>query len=158
MKKIYFTQEEKKKAKADADRRYRLINEGRLKEKKRQYYLENKEQISQKARTNYLNNPDASKARSAQWKKKNAERHNANCMMRYTKKIQACPAWLTEDEKWMMEEAYHIAKIRSEMTGIKWHVDHIVPLCGKTVSGLHVPWNLQVISASENCSKRNTWK
>jgi len=54
-----------------------------------------------------------------------------------------------------MEEAYHLADLRTRITGIKWNVDHVIPLQNKKVCGLHVPWNLQVIPASENFRKHN---
>lgn len=155
--KKYFTEEEKKKAKAEWDRQYRLRKKEQIKQKKQQYYLENKEKIAEKNKANYAASPKKVKLRTKLWKENNRERHNAKCMERHTKKMQACPSWLSEDDKWFIQEAYHIAKLRSEVTGIKYHVDHIVPLRGKEVCGLHVPWNLQVITASENCSKRNSF-
>lgn len=157
MKKKYFTEKEKKQAKAEWDRQYRARKREQLVERKREYYLNNKDKISEKSRQKYLLNPEPAKLKSKEWKEKNKEKHNANCMLRHTRKLNACPKWLSEDERWMIQEAYHLSAVRTKATGIKWHVDHIVPLQGKTVCGLHVPWNLQVITASENCSKRNSF-
>jgi hypothetical protein len=157
MKKLYFTEEEKKQAKAEWDRQYRLRKKEQVKQQKQQYYLDNKDKIAEKSKLLYLANAEKVKQRVKLWKENNREKHNANCMERHTKKMQACPSWLSEDDKWFIQEAYHIAKLRSEVTGVKHHVDHIVPLRSKQVCGLHVPWNLQVITASENCSKRNSF-
>lgn len=107
---------------------------------------------------NYLANQEKYKARSLKWKAENKDKWNAKCMERYAAKLRACPKWLSEDDRWLIEQAYELAQIRERVCGGKWHIDHIVPLRGNTVSGLHVPWNLQVIPASVNCSKRNSWK
>jgi hypothetical protein len=64
------------------------------------------------------------------------------------------PNWLTNVDLLEMESVYaYCAALRK--IGLDYHVDHIVPLRGRTVSGLHVPWNLQVIPGSLNMSKSN---
>ena len=68
---------------------------------------------------------------------------------------QAKPKWLTEEHKFFIEEIYSLRDLRTELTGVVHHVDHIVPLKGKDVCGLHVPWNLQVIPAKDNLKKSN---
>jgi hypothetical protein len=127
-------------------------------EKKRFYYLANKEKHAANMAENYQKNKTEVKQRVAEWKKQNVAKVNANCMKRHAQKLNATPSWLTEDDHWLIEEAYDLAKLRTKMFGFVWHVDHVIPLRGKTVCGLHVPINLQVIPATENCSKRNSFK
>ena len=65
------------------------------------------------------------------------------------KKFQATPKWLNELDHLFFLEIYDLARKRN------MQVDHIIPLKGKLVSGLHVPWNLQLLSRQENRLKSN---
>ena len=85
--------------------------------------------------------------------KANKERYVAARARRRAAQDSATPAWLTAIDKAMIQEMYDVSEARYIQTGIKHHVDHIVPINGKNVAGMHVPWNLQVITAHENLSK-----
>ena len=80
---------------------------------------------------------------------------NAISSARKNKKRKATPKWLSREDKLEMELLYTKAATLSETTGIKYHVDHIVPINGENISGLHVPWNLQILTAEENYRKSN---
>jgi hypothetical protein len=70
---------------------------------------------------------------------------------------QRTPKWISKEERWLIKEIYELAALRTKMFGFAWHVDHIIPLQGDVVSGLHVPINLQVIPGVENIRKRNSF-
>ena len=100
-------------------------------------------------------NPDKMRAQITKWVKENPERANAIWAARRARKLQATPAWLTDEHKEEIVSVYEQASLAEQLNGIKHHVDHIQPLQGKDRCGLHVPWNLQVLSAFENISKGN---
>ena len=122
--------------------------------RKQEYYIKNTEKIALYNKEYRENNRDYYK----NWKKVNKDKVNASTRYRQAAKIKRTPSWLTEKDKLMMQEFYSLAKEKEKCTGIKWHVDHIIPLQGKLVSGLHVPINLQVITAKDNLSKSNKYQ
>ena len=72
-------------------------------------------------------------------------------------KLKATPAWLTKEQAHEIQNFYWLAQDLRAVTGEEYHVDHIVPLNGKNICGLHVPWNLQVLPADINLSKGNRY-
>lgn len=69
--------------------------------------------------------------------------------------IKAKPIWVSTEE---IRKIYKEAKEKSAKDKILYHVDHIVPLISDIVSGLHVPWNLRIITAKENLEKSNKFE
>ena len=117
-----------------------------------------------------LENPDKVKAKNANWQTKNWNKYldissrwknrnrghvNAKTKERRLSQIQRTPKWLTDQDFADIKKFYDLAHELSQAYGFPWHVDHIIPLKGKTVSGLHVVDNLQVIPGSENSRKGN---
>ena len=80
---------------------------------------------------------------------------NALNQKRYVSKLQRTPNWLSAEHLKQIKLFYWESAELSKLVGEFYNVDHIVPLQGKTVSGLHVPWNLQILTAKENSLKGN---
>lgn len=89
------------------------------------------------------------------WALKNPDKANARAAKRRAVRLRATPAWLTNNDYREILGYYTDAQKLSEQNGIDHVVDHIVPLQGKDVCGLHVPWNLQTLTKYENASKGN---
>jgi len=118
----------------------------------KKYYENNKEVV--KLRALSRTPEDIIKYRKT-WKAANPELVIANSKHRRTKHKQATPKWLTQEHKTQIKQFYLDAMLVSKVTGVPYAVDHIVPLRGELVSGLHVPWNLAVITREENSKKSN---
>lgn len=87
----------------------------------------------------------------------NKDRYRAYTKSRKRRVRKHTPSWVTPEHHTQMQAIYDHARECELLTGDKYHVDHIVPLKGENVSGLHVPWNLQVLPADINDAKGNKW-
>lgn len=106
-------------------------------------------------KSDFNKNPEKYRIKNKIRVQNNLDKHNALSKKRKVAKKQRVLPWLTKEHFKQIEEFYTIAKMFQMYTGQEYHVDHIVPLQGKNVSGFHVPWNLQVIPAKQNLSKGN---
>jgi hypothetical protein len=121
-----------------------------LLEKKRYYASENRERRIEYGIKWKLKNPERAKA----WRKANTNRVNLASATRRAAKKSATPIWF---EKEAILELYAESSARSMSEGVKYHVDHIVPLQSELVCGLHCLANLQIITATENHRKNNRY-
>jgi hypothetical protein len=93
-----------------------------------------------------------------QYREKRKDHYSFLCQKRKIALLNRTPAWLTEDDFWVIEQAYELAALRTKLLGVEFHVDHVIPLRGKTVSGLHVPQNIRVVTWLENQRKTNKFE
>ncbi len=135
-------------------------------------YQTNKDKFKAKAKANYIANIERETANRKAWyeahkekqladkkiyRKENKDKCNALSAKRHAAKLQRTPPWLTKEQLAEIQEFYTLAKELQWLsdTTDPLTVDHIIALQGKNVSGLHVPWNLQILTKSANSSKRN---
>lgn len=139
---------------ATKKKEYRSLTVTARKEYMRVWHEKNSAQQVQYRAAYRLQNPDY----FAEYAKSNRVKLTAKVRSRQIAKLQRTPSWLTPDDHWVMEQAYELAALRTKLFGFPWHVDHVIPLQGKIVSGFHTPYNLQVIPAKENLRKNNKFK
>jgi 5-methylcytosine-specific restriction endonuclease McrA len=92
-----------------------------------------------------------------EYTKTNRSKVNAINAKRRASVLQRTPKWLTESELVRIECMYSLASMLNNHGVELWHVDHIIPLQGNNVSGLHVYSNLRVVPSSENLAKGNRY-
>lgn len=132
-----------------------------------QHYVDNKDTYTNQLKLHRANNPEYyteyNKLRYRrhkhqhnnqvkQWRDSNRSNVLAACAKRRTLQLQRTPGWADDGA---IKEVYKRRESISQITGIVHHVDHIIPLKGKTVCGLHVEYNLQVIARGANLEKGN---
>lgn len=160
---------ERKKARA---KEYRLKNLECIRAKDREYYIANAEKARQRSVLWRLENKERFTATVNKWRSQNKDRlreirrrwsdKNPEYLAFKTaayraSKLKATPLWLEDEDYERISEMYTVAKMFQIYTGQEYHVDHIVPLQGEIVCGLHVPWNLQILPGTENQSKSNRY-
>lgn len=140
------------------NKEYREKNVDRISLSKKSWSEKNKEHKTHQDRLYAINNPEARKAARKKWEDNNPGKTLAAKVKNKADRLLRVPHWLTKDDYWMIEQAYEISALRTKMFGFQWHVDHIIPLKGRNVSGLHVPHNLRVIPAIVNTRKSNKFE
>jgi len=120
-----------------------------------EYRESNIGRISENRKAWYRNNRESELRKADEYRRLHPEKYAHNQLIKYYDLKDRTPYWLTPEHRREMELVYEHARDCKLITGEEYHVDHIVPLRGKNVCGLHVPWNLQVLPSDVNDSKGN---
>ena len=128
-----------------------------LNKKTMQWHAKNLKKCLENARNYKKKNKTKVNQHTKKYKKKNKVKIRALNAQRRAAKLKRTPKWLTKEDFAKIERIYKKAQDKTKLLGEKYHVDHIYPLQGKKVSGLHVPSNLQILTASENSKKNNRY-
>lgn len=134
---------------------YKAENSERIKSWYQEHYLKNKDKIIAQQLARRALFPEEHKARSSRHYFNNKSQYRAKDAKRRAQEMSATPKWLSEAHIEQMKDIYRKCEEMTRETGEAHNVDHLYPLQGKNVCGLHVPWNLVVIPHKENMSKGN---
>ena len=121
----------------------------------KEYKSKNKEKISLAGKEYYQKTKEEYLQRQKRYRDSNKSKGAAKRAKYRASLLKRTPKWLTSNDLAVIDAKYAMAKWLSEIVGIKYEVDHVVPLQGKLVSGLHTPDNLAIIKSSINRSKGN---
>lgn len=121
-------------------------------------YSRNRDRVIERVSQYQKDNPEINRKASKKYRDANLHLGAAKTARRRARLAKATPLWASDElEELFLAEIFHLAKIRTELTGVIWHVDHSVPLTSKLVCGLHCMANLQLLTAFDNISKSNRY-
>lgn len=153
--------EEQKLLRRAAQKRYAEKHKEKVSSAIKKWNSANKDKMLEAAKKHYekiKGNEEFKKLNSAkvrEWAKKNPHKVLEQSARKRATKLKRIPCWLNDNDFQKIKQIYLEAKEKSDKEGKKYHVDHIIPLRGKYVSGLHVPSNLRILLAEENLVKSN---
>ena len=122
---------------------------------KKAYSEKNKEKEATRLKEYTENNREKVRLAKQKWRKANQAHQNALLAKYRATKLKATPIWLSDEQHTDIKELYLMAKDLEKIFPWKQEIDHIIPLQGNKVCGLHVPWNLQILSSQANRKKGN---
>ena len=134
---------------------YYEANKVRIAEVKRLYSANNKSKIAARNRVLYYATQEAQLAKKQKYRLENKGKVNYLNALRKRVIKQRTPLWLSSFDRLKIKCYYSIAAMLTSVNKESWHVDHVVPLQGEIVSGLHVPNNLQLLRGIDNIRKKN---
>lgn len=134
--------------------KWQKANAGRAKEIQKQWRDGKRERYRELQRAYYARNKQARNKANAVWRRRNLEVVRAQKRRRYIGERRALAPWANKDA---ILAIYRRAAALRRLTGIDYQVDHVVPLFGKNVSGLHVETNLQIMTGDANRRKHARW-
>jgi hypothetical protein len=143
-----------KAARAEYDRDRWIEQREYMEGKNKRYYEKNADKVNEQKRAYWAENRLKFKATARRWLEENRPRFYHLNRLRQKRIARATPGWADTEAIYLI---YLEARRLSAETGIAHHVDHIIPLNGKLVCGLHVAGNLQPMIWLENLKKRNTF-
>ena len=126
-----------------AQKKYKAENRAKELARGKKYYEDNRAKIA---------------ARKKKYREKFPEKSAAITAKRRAAQLERIPAWSNDDDLKAIKKIYARCRRINKLTGIKHQVDHVIPLQGDSISGLHHSTNLAIIPAALNISKNNKWE
>ena len=150
--KVYYLDNRESLLKKRAE--YRKNNKEKIDKYQKSYGAENRH-VGRKSNEKWKTKPENKKKMaklSKDWAARNIDKRRYMSSRRRASKLKATPEWADMKK---IAGVYTGAKMLEDLLGLKFHVDHIIPLQGENVCGLHIWENLQVLEASLNIKKGN---